>query len=160
MVELFVLVPSAVLATIEQGGSWGEMSAQISEPEQLARVVAVSADGGANLLPVEGLNRCHFLSAADTRRVGRWFKVDAATQVAWIHLRQRAGGITLEGFRNLLPAALRNPGEHTYLALTYAPEMPAEYTAAGVPRLAGWAVSSASVCPVVVDIDAPTSSVQ
>lgn len=160
MVELFVLVPSAVLATIEQGGFWGEMSAQISEPEQLARIVAVSADGGANLLPVEGLNRSHFLSAADTRRVGRWFKVDAATQVAWIHLRQRAGGITLEGFRNLLPAALRNPGEHTYIALTYAPEMPVEYTAAGVPRLAGWAVSSASVCPVVVDIDAPTSSVQ
>ena len=160
MVELFVLVPPAVLTTIERGGSWGEMSAQISEPEQLARVVAVSADSSSNLLPVEGLNRNHFLSAADTRRVGRWYKVDAETQVAWIHLRQRAGGITVKGFRDLLPAALRNPGEHAYIALTYAPDMPVEYSAAGVPRVAAWAVSSAGVCPVVVDIDAPISSVQ
>lgn len=160
MVDLFVLVPPTVLTTIEQGGSWGEMSAQISEPEQVARVMAVSADSSANLLPVEGLNRSHFLNVADTRRVGRWFKVDAEIQVAWIHLRQRGGGITLKGFRDLLSAALRNPGEHTYIALTYAPQMPVEYTAAGVPRLAGWAVSSAGVRPVVVDIDAPISGVQ
>jgi hypothetical protein len=136
------------------------MSAQMSEPEQLARIVAVSADGGASLLPVEGLNRTHFLSATDVRRVGRWFKVDADVQVAWTHIRGRAAGITQKGFRDQLPAALPNPGEHTYIVLTYAPDMPADYTAAGVPRLAGWAVSASGVHPVDVDIDAPITSVQ
>ncbi|TMS51130.1 ThiF family adenylyltransferase, partial [Mycobacterium sp. DBP42] len=159
MAELFVLVPTAVLDTIEQDGLWGEMSAQMSEPEQLARIVAVSS-GRAGLVPVVGLNRSHFMGTADVRRAGRWYKVDADAQVVWTLTRGRAAGITLKGFRELLSAALPSPGEHTYLVLTYAPDMPADYTAARVPRLAGWAVSNEAVHPIAVDIDTPTSSVQ
>lgn len=155
MTEFFVLVSPAVLTTIEQGGPWGAISAQISEPEQLARVAAVSADGDASLLPVEGLNRSHFMSATDTRRVGRWVKVDADTQVVWAQTRYRAAGITLQGFRALMPVRVPDPGEHIYIVLTYAPDMPPEYVAAGISRLTGWAVSTSGVQPVAVDLDEP-----
>lgn len=66
--ELFVIVPLAVLATIEQGGNSGEIAAQISEPEQLAKVIAVSSASGESLVQVEGINRFHFMSATDARR--------------------------------------------------------------------------------------------
>ncbi|RFZ48545.1 Molybdopterin-synthase adenylyltransferase [Mycobacterium marinum] len=155
MVEFFVLVPPRVLATIEQGGPWGAISAQMSEPEQLARVAAVSAGGDATLLPVESLNRSHFMSATDTRRIGRWVKVDAYTQVIWAQTRYRAVGITLQGFRDIMPVRVPDPGEHIYIVLTYAPDMPSEYAAAGIPSLTGWTVSTSGVRPVVVDIDEP-----
>lgn len=155
--ELFVLVPPTVLDTIEKGGTSGDIAAQMSQPEQLARVVAVSAGSGATLLPVEGLNRSHFLTSTDPRRAGRWFKVAPTAQVAWTHAFHRGAGITLNGLRDLLPGPLRHPGDRAYIALTYAPELPDEYAEAGVPRLAGWAITGAGAQPVVVDIDAPIS---
>lgn len=155
MAEFFMLVPPAVLTTIERGGPWGVISAQVSEPEQLARVAAVSADRDANLLPVESLNRSHFMSTANTRGIGRWIKVDADTQVIWAQTRYRSAAITLQGFRDLMPVPMPSPGEHIYIVLTYTPNMPPEYVAAGIPSLAGWAVSTSGVQPIVVDIDEP-----
>lgn len=155
--ELFVLVPLQILATIDKGGTSGEISAQMSEPEQLAKIIAVSSGSGESLIQVNGINRSHFMSATDARRVGRWFKVDAATQAGWMQARRRAAGITLKGFAQLLNARVRNPGAHTYIVLTYAPNLPDEYALAGVPSLAAWAVSSTGVLPVAVDVDAAVS---
>jgi hypothetical protein len=160
MAEFFVLVPPEALNTIEQGGPWGSVTAQISEPEQLARVVAISANGDIKILPVEDLNRSHFMSAADTKRIGQWIKVDADTQAVWAETRRRRLGITLEGFRKLMPSRVRSPGEHKYVVLTYASDMPPDYVAAGIPNLAAWVVSPSDVQPVVAVIDKPHTIVE
>lgn len=152
MVEFLLLVPSAAVTTLDTGGRWGDMSAQVSNPEQVARIIAISAENGP-VMPVEGLNRSHFLHSANTKAIGRWFRVGADTQGAWAVLRSRASGITLSGFRDLVPTSLPNPGAHMYFVLTYAPDLPTELIEAGVPRLAGWAVRAEGVCPVAVDVE-------
>jgi hypothetical protein len=152
MAEFLLLVPSAAATTLDTGGRWGEMSAQVSDPEQVARVVAISAESGP-VMPVEGLDRSHFLNSANTKPIGRWFQVDPQTQVAWAVARSRASGITLTGFRNLVPKSLPNPGAFLFFVLTYAPDLPTELAEAGVPRLAGWMVRAEGVVPIAVDIE-------
>ena len=153
MIEFLLLVPPTAMAMLDSGGRWGELSAQLSMPERLARVNAMSTET-APRFPLEGLNRTHFLNYADTKPVGRWFRVDADPQLHWYAVRIRQSGLTLAGFRGMLPAKLPDdPGSSMYFALTYAPDLAPELTAVGVPRLAGWAVTSDGVCPVPVAVD-------
>jgi hypothetical protein len=152
MVEFLLLVPTSALEMMDAGGRWGDLSAHVSDPEFIGRIVAISSENDP-LMPVEKLNRAHFLTSATPKQIGRWFRVDPEAHAAWMTARIRGGALTLKGFRALLASPAPNPGGHMYFAITYAPDVSTEAREVGVPRLAGWAVSADGAHPIAVDLD-------
>lgn len=145
-----VLMPAAAATAIRLGGYWGHVTVRASAPDLVAAVVALS-QGNEATLPMELTPRNHFLSTADYHQTGRWYRVDADLNVAWLQARIRAGAaVPQQALEHAVTSGLyRGP----HLAITYAPDLAARYPGLVVPDFVAWHVDDGWLIPMDVQVE-------
>lgn len=143
---------SQACALLKDSGTWGHLSLRVSVPDGLAGVVAVSQRLEVNRqTPLEPAN--HILNQAGLGPGGLWFRAEALLHVAAVAVTARSGCVTLDGFRALVPAGFKSPGQAAYFAVTYAPGVhDPVYRDHPVPELVAWHVSAAGAQPLDLEV--------
>jgi molybdopterin-synthase adenylyltransferase len=149
-VTLIVLVPAEAARLIRGGGAWGHVTFKVSDAENAGCVQAIS-EGNGNRLPATIEPKTHFLNSCDARPAGYWYRVRPELHLAWVVCRQRRSALTLAGFAGLVPSGFRSPGGGSYLAITYAADLAAQFPDLPLPEVTAWHVSAGSVEPADVE---------
>ncbi|MDV6286645.1 ThiF family adenylyltransferase [Rhodococcus jostii] len=97
--------------------------------------------------------RTHFLTRGDAGPVGRWFRVDEATNLAWVQAITRGAGYPTARFKDQIAIGFVKPISGAYIALTFAPDLSDRAREARIPTVAAWFVTNDGVHPVAVDIE-------
>lgn len=153
MTELLVLVPSAAARRIREGGSWGRITFQVSDPDRVGAVIAVSSGSGP-LTPTPLLPRNHFLSSGHARSQHRWYRVGSPDlHGMWTYARNLGHAVPLDLFKDNISGRWMSPSaEGAYVALTVAADVPPEHRERGVPEIAAWYVTTEGAGPVAIDL--------
>jgi ThiF family protein len=159
MSDLLLLVPHSAAQRIRDGGQWGQITYQVSDPDEVGAVIAVS-HGNGPILPFSLQPKTHFLSSADSRGGHRWYRVPAELHLFWWQLRKVRGGLKLEGFKSWIGAGWVSPGGGGYLALTVSADVYTSYPEVDIPDIAAWYVTTNGVTPVDLDVQAADQGVQ
>lgn len=151
MSDLLVLVPHTAAQRIRDGGKWGQITFQVSDPDHVGAVIAVS-NGNDPILPTPLQPSTHFLRSGDTRNGHRWYRVPAEAHAIWWQLRRIGGGLKVDGFRSFVSAGWVSPSASSYVALTISSEAPAAYPQVDIPEIAAWYVSANGVDAIDLDV--------
>lgn len=151
-----LLVPQTAARLIAQSGTWGRLTARISNPDRAAKIIAVSErDDLPQRVPED---KTHFLASADAHPSGYWYRTGPEAAIcAYLAIRQQQA-LTFQGFRNLLPAA-RDPGTGWYFAVTYTDDPPEISPGRSLPQFSAWMVSREGVEPMHCDIETESARV-
>lgn len=147
---LLLLVPRAAADAIRAGGTWGEFTVRVSDPQNVGGVVAVRAGTGA-MMPTPLSPPNHFLTAADSRPAGRWYRVAPELHAQWLMVKVRTGVS--------LPTSVLRDGTNGFykgphIALTYAPDVSATFgDDSPVPEMVAWHVENDGITPVSIEVE-------
>jgi hypothetical protein len=142
--RLLVLVPREGVDRLRGAGSHGSATFRVSDAENVGFLCAISVKDGLTL-PVEMKPRRHFLNSGEARRGGFWYRATAELHVHGVAARHRQRGLTVAYFAEQVRTGFKNPGRSDYIALTYAPDVPATYRGAGISEFAAWRVTADGV---------------
>lgn len=146
---LLVIVPREGIELLRAAGSHGSATFKISGPQNTGFLCAISVKEGS-ISPVRMTPPNHFLNFGDSRPSGYWYRVATELHVAWEYGRHRNGVLPLSTFAALVPSGFKQPGDRSYIALTYAPNAAIDHPEAGIAEFAAWLVTSDSVNPLDV----------
>lgn len=147
---LLLLVPRSAADAIRAGGTWGEFTVRVSDPQNIGAVVAVRA-GNGSMMPTPLTPPNHFLAAADSRHAGRWYRVAPELHAQWLLVKMRTGAA-------LPTSVLRGAADGFYsgphIAITYAPDVPTAFgEETPIPNIVAWYVDSEGITPVAVEVE-------
>lgn len=150
--EWLILLPPEARRFITASGRWGQLSCSVSEPDQLAMVIALSSEHDS-VRPFGDRLRTHFLTRGDGKSVGRWFRVDESINIAWVQAISRGASVPAKLFQNLVPTGFILPTSGHYFALTVVPHLSDQAREVGIPEVAGWIVTAEAACPAMVSVE-------
>jgi NAD(P)-dependent dehydrogenase (short-subunit alcohol dehydrogenase family) len=147
--RLLVMVPREGVDRLRAAGSHGIATFRVSDAENVGFLCAVSVKEGLTL-PVEMAPRTHFLNFGDARQSGFWYRVTTDLHVNGMAAVHRQGVLAVSYFAEQVRSGFKNPGRSDYIALTYAPDVEADYPGAGIAEFAAWLVTADGVEPLDV----------
>jgi len=153
MSDFLVLVTDDAVQRMREGGRWGQVTFQVSFPDNVGAVIAVSHGTGPVMpTPLKPVN--HFLRSGDSQRGHRWFRVAPWVHTMWWRMRHiRDVMVPLNSFKDAVEGGWRSPSaDGAYVALTYSPDAPKRFPEVGVPELVAWWVTASGVYPASLDI--------
>lgn len=148
--DWLVLLPQEAKEVIKMGDGWGHLTCRISGPDRAALVVALSNED-SDRVPV-ATDPGHFLMVADFHPAGHWYAVPAELVRAEYFLARQSAGLSFDGFRNLVPKAVRPPSGNWSIAVTYCAQPPEISEEETLPAWSAWFVTESLVRPIVLDI--------
>jgi molybdopterin/thiamine biosynthesis adenylyltransferase len=119
-------------------------------------MVPIHVEAGGAGYPVVMQPKLHRINSGMPGLDGPWFRVSPELHAAWIGLVQRGDGINIpmEAFTAELPKRLQDPGNGSFVVLTYAPEVDQPpFAEVPIPEYAAWLVSRAGVIAVAVALE-------
>ena len=149
MPNLLLIVPRAAASVIRAGGTWGEFTVRVSDPQNVGAVIAVRTGTGP-MMPTTLSPPNHFLATADTRPAGRWYRVPPELHAHWLATKMRSAvSLPLSMLRDVANGYYTGP----HLAITYAPDVAETFGDAQVPDLVVWHVDNDGITPISVEIE-------
>jgi molybdopterin/thiamine biosynthesis adenylyltransferase len=115
-------------------------------------VIAVSNESGP-VLPFGDRLRTHFLTRGDGKTIGRWFQVDEAVNISWVHAATRRAALSTPALRAQISTGFVLPQSGHYFALTFASDLSDRAREAGIPAVAGWLVDTEAAHPVSASVE-------
>ena len=93
----------------------------------------------------------HFLAYADSRPIGRWYRVDSELHAQWLMLKMRTGAA-------LPTSALRERASGfyngTHIALTFSPDVTAVFgNDTPVPEFVAWHIDDGTITPLALEVE-------
>ncbi|SCE95040.1 Molybdopterin or thiamine biosynthesis adenylyltransferase [Micromonospora viridifaciens] len=149
MNRLLVMVPREGVDRLRAAGSHGSATFRVSDAENVGYLCAVSVKEGLTL-PVKMRPRTHFLNVGEARRGGFWYRATTDLHAYGMAAGHRQSALTVAYFAEQVRSGFKNPGRSDYIALTYAPDVEADYPGAGIAEFAAWLVTADGVEPLDV----------
>jgi hypothetical protein len=146
---VLLIVPRAAADVIRAGGSWGEFTVRVSDPQNVGAIVAVR-NGNGPMMPTALSPPNHFLASADPWPVGRWYRVPPEVHGHWLATKMRAGAaLATRVLREVANGFYAGP----HVAVTYAPDVADTFGDAPVPDMVAWHVDTDGITPISVEVE-------
>ena len=149
MNRLLVMVPREGVDRLRAAGSHGSATFRVSDAENVGYLCAISVKEGLTLA-VAMSPRTHFLNFGEARLGGYWYRATTELHVNGMAAGHRQGVLAVSYFAEQVRPGFKNPGRSNYIALTFAPDVEAEYPGAGIAEFAAWHVTADGVEPLDV----------
>lgn len=153
MADLLITLTRSAAAVIRRGHhGWGHLQLKISDPDKAGGVCSVSYADEVKVA-VEVGPPGHFLRSCDDYPHACWYQVSAALNMQWYFAGRKRAGISFDGFRRAIRSGFIQPGNGSYLAVTYAPNADTEYPEVPVPEFALWRVTPDGAVPLDIEVE-------